>query len=223
VTSESSFAMRLRQGLDDALDRQPDSLPGLVGTGRGSIREQIRRMDAHVEGQAEEDRALAATIRSYRRHPASGWSAVLLGMLAPTLVHLVECQGELPNGVEPSDLEQQIVLEALTTAASLRMLDQPRWVRRHVELAIERRLGRWLANIAEAAPEQGVAQKGRTVLISGVSSDDLALLYRVLVLGQSSTEVARSLRVSARTARRRIRAARLRVAPPLTTRPGRAA
>lgn len=221
MISESSFVTRLRRGLDDALDRQANSLPGLIGIGASSIREQIRRMDAHVEGQAEEDRALAAAIRGYRRHPASAWSAVLLGMLAPTLARLVECQGELPEGVETSDLEQQTVLEALSVAASLRLPDPPRWVRRHMELSVGRRLAHWLAT-AGAGTEQGANSEGGSVPVSGVSADDLALLYRVLVLGQSSAEVARSLRVSARTARRRIRAARMRVAPSLTTRPARA-
>jgi hypothetical protein len=106
MAQESSFAVLLGEGLDEAL-RQRGSLPGLsgepalIGT---PVRELVERVQDGARQQAEEDRILAAVIGRHRCQRASGWSAVLLDMLSPVLAELIELNGPIPPAVEPGDL-----------------------------------------------------------------------------------------------------------------------
>ena len=126
-----------RRLFGEAVDRDPtlgcatlDELPRLA---------QGRHIPA-----SRQDQVLAATIRAYRHGPSTLWGPVLLSMLGPALVRLVRRLQTQPPAIDDEDLDQQVVVEALRSAAFMPLPQNCRFVQRRLIALTGKRLTRWL-------------------------------------------------------------------------------
>ena len=173
---------------------------------------------------AQRDEVLASIVRCYRRSPHAGWSGVLLEALAPTLVRVCRRMIRVPRGIEPDDVQQQVVLEALTAARSMPLHEPPARMQRRIELRVTTMTVRWLVSVVRSQGEELIGTQPDTTsrpsmedrllleeLRDGVPAESLALLYRSQVLGQSFTELALELGISPDAVRLRQRRAVVRL------------
>jgi DNA-directed RNA polymerase specialized sigma24 family protein len=178
---------------------------------------------------AQQDELLAAVVRCYRRSP-SGWSAVLLEMLAPALVSVCRRILLVPRGVDADDIHQQVIVEALAAAATMPMHEPPQRMQRRIALRVTTMTVRWLVSVVRSEGESLVdvgqqepappPREDRLLIQEmseyGVPAASLALLYRSQVLGQTFVELAIELGIAPDAVRNRQRRAlaRLRRARP---------
>lgn len=141
------IAALLRQGfLDVVADSQPacDELTAEAALAGLKLAQLVEEARSSQIAPSERDRRLLAVVRCYRRGPASLWGPVLLEMLAPALV-LVSCSSAaLPRGIDPADIDQQVVIHALEAAAAIPLTDPPEHLERRLFLRCLDLTQRWL-------------------------------------------------------------------------------
>ena len=222
-----SFSQQLRRGLDD-LDYSTESAlevgwalePALAGLSLRDLRGKVR--DPELPPQAQ-DRLWAAILRGYRQGPPESWGPLVLELLAPALIELAAGFAPQSPTLDADDLQQQIALEALAAARSI-PLERGRFVKPWLVLEVRRRISRWLRREArrrrsldldEEAPvvavDGGAAWELCELRVSNQRSEDLALVYRLEVLGESLEEVGLEMGCTANAVECLGRRARLRL------------
>lgn len=224
------FSRQLRQGFDDldthaarALETEWATEPALAGLSIEVLRRMVRDPEIPTRDQ---DELWAAILRAYRRNGSAAWGSLLLELLAPALIEIaVGLESHSPR-VDADDLQQQLALEALAAGRSI-PLDRARFVKPWLMLEIRRRIVRWLnrearharaldldQEIALVADNSDAAWELCELRVSNQRSQDLALLYRLEVLGESLNEIGRELGCTSKAvdslrwrARRRLRRA----------------
>jgi DNA-directed RNA polymerase specialized sigma24 family protein len=167
-----------------------------------------------------QDEILAAVIGCYRRAPEPGWSALLLKMASPMLVEASRRFPFLPVGVSQEDLHHQLISETLHVARFMALPEPPRHVQKWLERRALRRTAQSLRGVIRSQGEslEEMLQDGpsyrdpdQRLLMelreSGVSLDNLNLLYASQVLGMTVRELAIELGVSHEAVRSRQRRA----------------
>jgi DNA-binding NarL/FixJ family response regulator len=236
---ESSLTQVIREVFEQET-RSIECLPGkdedglLAGLDASEI--PIKLHDRAVP-HGQQDELLAAIIVRLRRIPNSGWKAVFLDALAPALVdvrrRLVVAEG---SGLDDADLDQQIIVEAIDAALTIPLPVGARWIQRRIERRVATRMARWLIRQARANvisldvldvgairdPQPDDQLDVEAFVAAGLADQDIAILCRLLVLGQTIEQVARTLAVSPTVvvARRRRALRRLRRAGPTAFRRG---
>lgn len=155
---------------------------------------------------SRQDAVWLAVMHRYRRGPARIWAPLLLEMLAPALVVTASRIAQAWPHVDAADVQQQLVVEALASAASLRLEGGRRWVQRLLIHESERRVRRWLQRTGRrreeelddtvAVADQDARREVSELLASGPSSDDLELVVRVGLCGEDLGALAAEAGIS---------------------------
>jgi DNA-directed RNA polymerase specialized sigma24 family protein len=212
----TQFDMRCRslseligQGFEDAI-RQGVVLPGgEAPLPEAEVQALPRLMHDPAQPLWRQDQFLDAVIRLYRATGDPGWSAVLLEMLAPMLTAADGCFIFMPDGVSREDVQQQLIVESLHAARFMRLPEPPRDVQGRLRRRTLRRTASWLrrgirsqGESLERLESEGAAFRDADQLFlielrdSGVSGENLALLYRSQVLGLTARELAVEMGIS---------------------------
>jgi len=222
-----SFSVQLSRGLGE-LDPTSESHraeaglaePALAGLSLPELRRLVR--DGELAFQ-DQDRIWAAILRSYRRGPRAAWAPMVLELLAPALVEITAGFNPNPPTVDADDLQQQVALEALRAAGSI-PLQGGQFIKPWLVGEVRRRISRWLEREARhgggltidegdsmpAGDEDGTWEM-REVLASHPRRQDLELLYRLEVVGETLGEVAQDFGCTPNAVECRRRRARNRI------------
>jgi hypothetical protein len=131
----TSFADELRQGFLQIATCLSDQERATVARARDPINTTA----------VERNRLLANVVGAYRAGPKPIWGAVLLDLLAPTLVVILQGLRPVPPAIDEPELRQQLVAEALHAAATVRLLESGRQTRFRLTSRAYTRMLRWLA------------------------------------------------------------------------------
>ena len=177
---------------------------------------EVRDLPRLVHGQlasVDANELLGAVVRSYQRGSRELWAAVLLEMLAPTIIELA-ARLYLPQAsMSHDDLNQQVLAEVLAVAATVRV-DDSRWLKLRITRHVSKRLVRHLIAEARELHAGSDALDALTVdpdEFAPELDEDLAALYRMKVRGELATEIARERGLRVDQLRHRLRLARRRV------------
>ncbi len=92
------------------------------------------------------DRALAEIVAAYRAGPRELWAPVILDLVAPALLERLQHFEARPPVLDVEDLSQQLVVQLLHAAATMRVACDGRHLRRQLvartRKAVSRRLAR---------------------------------------------------------------------------------
>jgi len=222
-----SFSVQLSRGLAE-LDPTSETHraeaglaePALAGLSLPELRRLVR--DAELSFQ-DQDRIWAAVLRSYRRGPRAVWAPLVLELLAPALVEITSGFEPNPPAVDADDLQQQVALEALRAAGSI-PLQGGRFIKPWLVGEVRRRISRWLEREARhgggvaidevawmGAGDEDEAWEMSEVLASHPRRQDLELLYRLEVAGETLGEVAQDFGCTPNAVECRRRRARSRI------------
>jgi hypothetical protein len=135
-----SFADALRS--DDDLEGLAEE-PALAGI---PVRDLPRLLAGMEVSDERRDRILAAVLRRYRLRPTGPWAALVLEMLAPVLTTVAANLSGPPPYVDEDDLHHQLIVEALTVAATMPVPVPPRRIPVRLRLRIATRVEEWLAD-----------------------------------------------------------------------------
>ena len=170
---------------------------------------------------------------AYRRGPKDVIGSELVAQLELYIRAVAQGFDAVPPTIEAADIHQQLVIEVLIAAERLPLPAHPEWVPRQLMLRASRQVARWLAREKaqaalplgeslrlESAPVIGEAFSGTTGI--GINDEDLTLLHRFHVLGESGRELAEELGISVPALWRRVSraASRCRVSVAARTRDG---
>jgi hypothetical protein len=229
ATRFTPLSQLIRQGFEEEMRK------GVVLPGQGdepilsdlSVRELVTVTHDRRSALSLQDEVLAASIRCYRRSPSSAWAAVLLEMLSPMLVAAGNRFSFLPDGVSEEDVHHQLIAEVLHAARFLALPKRTEHIQLWVKRRVLTRIARWLmGNIRsqceslERVVEEGGAYRDADRLFlmelsdSGVSPENLGLLYCSRVLGITVRELAVEMGVSMEAVRSRQRRALKRLRGP---------
>ncbi len=204
-----SLSVLISQGFEDAI-RDGVALPG----DEAPLPEvEVRRLAHLMHDPAQplwrQDRTLDSVIRLYRTARDPAWSAVLLEMVAPMLTGADGCFIFMPDGVSREDLRQQLVAECLHAARFMKLPEPPRDIQGRLRRRTLRGTASWLrrgirseGESLERVEAEGVGFRDADQLFlmelgdSGVSGENLALLYRSQVLGLTARELAVEMGIS---------------------------
>jgi hypothetical protein len=139
----------------------------------------------------------------------------LVGRLEAYITAVAQGLDAVPPTIDAADIQQQLVMEVLIAADRLPIPSQPQWVPRQLILRASREVARWLARETANAtvslndrPTAGTnAPIGSTFPPSAtidIREDDLTLLHRFYVLGESGKDLASEFDLSAPALRRRV-------------------
>ena len=199
------FSQQLRRGFEELrteaiaqLEEELAAEPVLAGLSLQALHERVRDPALPVRAQ---DETWAAIVRRYRLSRNPSWAVVVLELLAPALIEVAAGFATWSPVVDVEDLHQQIALETLA-AFRAAPLDRVRFVKPWVVLEVRRRVGRWLAREARQPAGTGFDDEAHVAAdatgaawelceLSNQRSQDLVLLYRLDVLGESLEDVAR--------------------------------
>jgi hypothetical protein len=131
----TSFADELRQGFLQIAGCLSDQESAIVARARDPIN----------TGAVERNRLLAKVVSAYRTGPKPVWGAVLLDLLAPTLVVILQGLRPVPPTIDEAELRQQLIAEALHAAATVPLLESGRQTRFRLTSRAYTRMLRWLA------------------------------------------------------------------------------
>ncbi len=204
-----SFSVQLRRGLGDLDQISQTRLaeaslaePALARLSMPELRRLLRDSELGFEDQ---DRIWAAVLRCYRRGPRAAWAPLVLELLAPALVEIAVGFAPNPPAVDADDLQQQIALEALAAAGSI-PLGGGHFIKPWLVLEVTRRIERWLEREARHSGEVDIDEEASMVasdedeawemaeiLASRPRRNDLELLYRLEVVGETLDEIAQDL------------------------------
>jgi DNA-directed RNA polymerase specialized sigma24 family protein len=201
----------IRLGFEEALRGEP-ALPGRRDEpllAALPARDLPRLLHSRAVPLERQNQTLAAVVRCYRRAPGSGWAPVMLEMLSPMLVGAAGRFLFVPVDVSIEDLNQQVIAEALHAARFMRLPEDGRDLQLRLRRRLLKRTARWLignlrsqGESLEEAVDQGAGYRDldQRFLMelgdSGVSPENLALLYRTQVLGMTAREVAVEMNIS---------------------------
>lgn len=206
-----SLSELIRQSFEEALRRELP-LPGRTAEPLLSalhVQELPRLLHSRAVPLERQNQVLAAVVRCYRKAPRSAWAAVVLEMLSPMLVDAAGRFLFAPVDVAIEDLNQQVIAEALHAARFMRLPEGGRDLQLRLRRRLLRRTARWLIgnlrsqgeSLEEAVDQRaGYRDLDQRFLMelgeSGVSPENLALLYRTQVLGMTAREVAVEMNLS---------------------------
>jgi len=171
-------------------------------------------------GAPEPELSWSALLAAYRLGPKERWSGSLLDRLGPWLTKARHRLIAEPPYFDQEDVAQQLVVEVLRSAARWQPRCEDRWIPRRLVEAAERRVRQTLtrerSNLAveliEEVPASDPAEPDLLLdtPIGAASAEDLRVLYRVKVLGEPVTALAREAGLTPRQMRRRVSSARTR-------------
>jgi hypothetical protein len=209
------FAIQLRQGLDSVrveLERTEfedarQAEPVLASLTLAELIEFGRWTHANAH---EQDEVWLAVIRCWRQRNARLWGPVLLQMLAPALINETYRLALAVPRIDPVDVQQHLVAEVLSAAASLPLEDGSHRVRSQLIWTAGCRVTDWLRRSTDQEPLSLEQWRNRRLAMKTVNAEDarwrvaelratrvaaadLELVMRVAVLGQDEDEVARAL------------------------------
>lgn len=166
------------------------------------------------------DLAWSALLAAYRHERTERWSGQLIDRLGPWLTRARHRLVTAPPYLGEDDIAQQLVLEVLRIAARWRPQSEDCWIARKLVEAAERRVRQTLARERTvtttglddnmAASEEGESGITFETPIGAASADDLRVIYRVKVLGESIDALAQKAGITPRQMRRRLQTARQR-------------
>lgn len=130
----TSFATELREGyLQVAGSLCPEELA------------LVARMRDRVNIRASErDRLLAQVVCAYRSGPRQVWGPVILDLFAPALVEMLQEFRTEPPLIDEEETRQQLVLELLSSAARVRLLEDGRQTKWRIISRAYTGMLRWL-------------------------------------------------------------------------------
>lgn len=197
-----SFESEIR-GTIDLPGSEGGSLPASV------IRSIVHAMHDRSVSLAAQDELLMRAIHIYRRSGGRAWSAIVLEMLGPMLADAERSFPFVPMEVTRDDLRQQLIVECLHAARYMKLPDPPRDVQGRVRRLTLRRTAGWLRRVIRGGGEgaEGIELEGppvrgddqhfvKELVDSGVSPENLTLLYRSQVLGLTAREIAAQMSIS---------------------------
>jgi hypothetical protein len=138
VLIRTAFEAALRPEVAAALDSSELELGGIP------IVELPARVRAGASTYAEQDQLWVLALEHYRRGPRQLWAPVILEMLAPALLQTVVLLGPLAPVVDEEDISQQLLGDALETAATLPISEGRRYMERRLILRTLNRTLRWM-------------------------------------------------------------------------------
>jgi DNA-directed RNA polymerase specialized sigma24 family protein len=222
-TDFTPLSQLIRQGFEDEVGRRACVLagyqdqPSIANRPVEELPSLMRNPAVTLQRQGE---ILAAVIGGYRRTPTPEWSALLLEMVSPMLVEASSRFTFLPVGVNQEDIHHQLIAEALHVARFMALPDDVRGMQKWLRRRALRRTAQALTSVIRSQGEslEEILQDGpsyrdpdQRLLMeleeSGVSRDNLRLLYSSQVLGMTVRELAIELGVSDEAVRSRQRRA----------------
>jgi DNA-directed RNA polymerase specialized sigma24 family protein len=169
----------------------------------------------------------SALLAAYQRGPKEEWSGLLLERLGPWLTNARRALVAAPPYLDEEDVAQQLVVEVLRVAARWRPSCEDCWIPRKLAEYAERRVRESLQRervraTVELDDELEAPQGAEPELtldgpIGRASAEDLRLIYRVKVLGEPVTELAREAGITPRQMRQRVAGARKRARAAIST------
>jgi len=129
-----SLTSDLRQGYREVALALSDEQCRIVERARGRPRAPGGR-----------DRALAEIVAAYRTGPRELWAPVILDLVAPPLLEKLQRLTARPPVLEIEDLSQQLVLQILHAAATMRIAREGRHLRRELVARASKAVSRQLA------------------------------------------------------------------------------
>lgn len=224
---------QLRRGLDEvraelesseleAAGRSHCALAGL------SLPELIRLAQTPNRELAEQNAVWLAVVRCYRERSARLWGPVLLEMLAPALIDEAYRLVLGHRDIDPSDIQQHLLVSVLAACSSIRLTATSRFVKLALVRSARRRTIRWLqktlrqrrrTDSLEALPESAqpryhdddAALEVSELLASRPRLSDIEILARVGVMGEQPAEIAAALGISIKAVESRLHRARQRL------------
>ena len=176
--------------------------------------------DTQANRPAETELSWAALLAAFRLGPRERWSGLLIERLGPWLIRARQRLIAVPPFLDRDDIAQQLVLEVLRIAARWRPHCEDCWIPRKLVEAAERRVRKRLSrersslavelNDQVHAPQIAEPELLFDTPIGQASAADLRVLYRVKVLGEPVSALAREAGVTPRQMRQRVWAARKR-------------
>jgi hypothetical protein len=171
-------------------------------------------------GPEEPEFSWTALLEAYRLGPKEKWSGPLIERLAPWLAGARQRLFAVPPYLDEEDVAQQLVFVVLRVASRWQPRCEDRWVPRKLVEAAEGRVRAWLCRERTAqtdelnddlqASETAEPELMLDTPIGKASVEDLRLIYRVKVLGESVAALAQGAGITPRQMRHRVKEARER-------------
>lgn len=170
---------------------------------------------------------------AYRNGPKDRYGPELIDRLELYINAVAQGLDPVLPAIDAEDIRQQLVMETLLAADRLPLPRQPEWVPRQLMLRASREVARWLAregtrstvSIDETVPAGARRTVGEAPVMPagmGISEEDLTLLHRFYVHGETGRDLAAELDIPIPTLWGRVAraAARCRAAEAARTRAG---
>ncbi len=176
---------------------------------------------------AEQNAVWLAVVRCYRHRSARLWAPMLLEMLAPALIDEAYQLVSRFRDIDPSEIQQQLLVSALAACSSIRLTGASRFVKLALVRSARRRTVRWIQKTLrqraesldlladelrydQAADDEAVWEVGE-LRASRPAPSDIELVVRVGVMGERPEEIAAALGVSPKAVESRLWRARRRL------------
>ncbi len=222
---------QLRCGLDEVRAELESSEFGAAGRDESALAGlTLQALLAFVRTPnrdlTEQNAVWLAVVRCYRRRSARVWAPVLLEMLAPALIDQAYRLVGGFRDIDPSEIQQQLLVSALAACASVRLTGTSRFVKLALVRSTRRRTVRWIHSTLRQRTQ------GLDLLADGLRFDqaadeamwevaelrasrpvpaDIELVARVGVMGERLEEIAAEIGVSPKAVECRLRRARQRL------------
>jgi DNA-directed RNA polymerase specialized sigma24 family protein len=199
----------IRQSFEFELRETIELAESEAGVPASVIRSMVKAMHDRSVALSAQDELLAHAIYIYRASGRPVWSAIVLEMLGPMLASAESCFPYVPAQVTTDDLCQQLIVECLHAARHMKLPNPARDVQGRIRRMTLRRTAAWLRRMSRGGGDdvELTEQAGqpvryeerlfiRSLVDSGVSPENLTLLYRSHVLGMTAREIARETSLS---------------------------
>lgn len=130
-----SLTSDLRQGYCEVASLLDEERRQLVERARGSDPRCL----------AERNKALAEIVAAYRAGPREAWAPAILDLVAPALLARLQHLVARPPYLEVEDLSQQLMVQLLHAAGTMRLADDGRHLRRDLVARACKAVSRQLA------------------------------------------------------------------------------